>query len=84
MPGGPAAGVAAARHQPFERPPHGRRSPRSPGQPPPTKAASAVAECVEAGIQNGFEAGLAAERKHLVSLRHTPEAREKLAAFLKR
>lgn len=51
---------------------------------PPSKAASAVAECVEAGIQNGFEAGLAAERKHLVSLRHTPEAREKLAAFLKR
>lgn len=51
---------------------------------PPTEAASAVAACVEAGVQNGFDAALERERDHLVRLRHTPAAREKLSAFLRR
>jgi len=51
---------------------------------PGTEAAAAVAECVEIGVQNGFDAALDRERFHLVRLRHTPAAREKLAAFLKR
>ena len=50
---------------------------------PATDAANAVLECVEVGIKNGWQSALAAERKHLVALRHTPVAREKLAQFLK-
>ena len=48
-----------------------------------TDAALAVLDCVDIGINNGWNAALAAERKHLVALRHTPTAREKLAQFLK-
>jgi len=51
---------------------------------PDTDAARAVAECVAIGVQNGFDAALERERADLVRLRHTPAAREKLAAFLKR
>lgn len=45
-------------------------------------AAEAVFACVEVGIANGWHAALAAERKHLVALRHTEVAREKLVQFL--
>lgn len=46
-------------------------------------AANAVLDCVEIGINEGWQAALAAERAHLVALRRTPVAREKLAQFLK-
>ncbi len=48
-----------------------------------TEASNAVMECVEIGLKSGWQAALAAERKHLVALRHTSAAREKLAQFLK-
>jgi 3-hydroxyacyl-CoA dehydrogenase/enoyl-CoA hydratase/3-hydroxybutyryl-CoA epimerase len=51
---------------------------------PDTPAAHAVVEAVTIGIADGWTAAIAAERRLLVGLRHTPEAREKLAAFLKR
>ena len=49
-----------------------------------TEAARAVADCVHLGVQNGFTAALEHEQRELTRLRHTPAAREKLAAFLKR
>jgi enoyl-CoA hydratase/carnithine racemase len=48
---------------------------------PDTPAAHAVVEAVEIGIAEGFSAGIAAERRLLVSLRHTEAARSKLEAF---
>ncbi len=48
----------------------------------PTDAAAAVIDCVEVGVRSGWKAALVAERSHLVSLRSTPVAREKLAQFL--
>ncbi len=49
----------------------------------PTSAhASACLDCVEQGVTAGWLAAVAAERTHLVRLRHTPEARAKLQAFL--
>ncbi|MBX3354111.1 MAG: enoyl-CoA hydratase/isomerase family protein [Phycisphaeraceae bacterium] len=51
---------------------------------PDTEVARAVAECVHAGIQNGFAAALELEQRELIRLRHTPPAREKMAAFLKK
>ncbi|MBM4111980.1 MAG: enoyl-CoA hydratase/isomerase family protein [Phycisphaerae bacterium] len=51
---------------------------------PATESAAAVAECVDAGVRSGWDAALERERANLVRLRHTPAAREKLAAFLKR
>jgi enoyl-CoA hydratase/carnithine racemase len=53
-------------------------------QVPRTPAANAVLEAIEIGIEDGFIAGLAAERRLLVSLRHTPIAREKIAGFFAR
>ena len=53
------------------------------GTLPATDSAKAILNCVEIGIKSGWQAALAAERKHLVALRHTPFAREKLAQFLK-
>lgn len=46
--------------------------------------AHACFDCVEQGITHGWERAVAAERAHLVRLRHTPEARAKLQAFLSR
>jgi enoyl-CoA hydratase/carnithine racemase len=43
--------------------------------------ARAVVQAVEAGLSRGWEAALAMEREKLVHLRHTPAAREALAAF---
>ncbi|MCE9619699.1 MAG: enoyl-CoA hydratase/isomerase family protein [Planctomycetes bacterium] len=51
---------------------------------PKTAASRAVVDSIEAGIHGGFDAGVAREQKHLIALRHTPEARAKLEAFLKR
>lgn len=49
----------------------------------PTDSARAVIDCIETGVRGGWQAALAAERRHLIALRHTPLAREKLAQFLK-
>jgi len=51
---------------------------------PDTPAANAVVEAVEIGIEEGWAAGAAAERRLLVSLRRTPAARAKLDAFFAR
>lgn len=48
---------------------------------PDTGAARAVAGCVEAGLRDGWEAGTGAERRELIRLRHTREARERIEAF---
>ena len=48
---------------------------------PDSPAAHAVIEAVEIGLVDGFSAGIAAERRLLVSLRHTKIARSKLQAF---
>ncbi|MSR33464.1 MAG: enoyl-CoA hydratase/isomerase family protein [Phycisphaerales bacterium] len=53
-------------------------------QLPNTAAARAALDAVRAGLQHGFQAGLLCEQKHLIELRHTPEARACLDAFLKR
>jgi enoyl-CoA hydratase/carnithine racemase len=44
-------------------------------------AAMAVCEAVHAGVEQGLDAGLAAERRLLVALRGTDETRKKLNAF---
>ncbi|MEM1166326.1 MAG: enoyl-CoA hydratase/isomerase family protein [Planctomycetota bacterium] len=49
-----------------------------------TDSARSVAECIETGLKHGWDAGLAAEHQHLVDLRHTKTATEKLEAFLGR
>ena len=49
-----------------------------------TAAAIAVIDAVQAGCAGGFDAAVEREQLHLVDLRHTPEARAKLDAFLKR
>lgn len=51
---------------------------------PDNDAARAVIECVRSGMANGFATALETERRLLVSLRHTPTAREKLEAFFAR
>lgn len=51
------------------------------GRLPATGAALAVADCVEVGVTRGWEAALAAERAHLVRLRHTPEAKSAIEGF---
>ncbi len=45
---------------------------------------AACLDAVRTGLLHGWDAALACERAHLVKLRHTPEARAKLDAFLKR
>jgi 3-hydroxyacyl-CoA dehydrogenase/enoyl-CoA hydratase/3-hydroxybutyryl-CoA epimerase len=47
-------------------------------------ASIAVIDAVQAGCEGGFDAAVEREQLHLVDLRHTPEARRKLDAFLKR
>jgi enoyl-CoA hydratase/carnithine racemase len=49
---------------------------------PDTPAAHAVVEAVEIGIAEGWAAARAAERRLLVSLRHTEPARRGIGAFL--
>jgi enoyl-CoA hydratase/carnithine racemase len=45
-------------------------------------AAAAVFDAVEVGLRDGWTKAVDAERRHLIRLRHTPEARAKLEAFL--
>lgn len=54
------------------------------GELPRTAQADAVAEAVDAGLLHGWKHAVATEQRHLVRLRHTPEARERLAAFFSR
>lgn len=49
---------------------------------PDTPSANAVREAVAIGIEQGWGEAIAAERRLLVGLRHTPQAREKLDSFL--
>ena len=49
---------------------------------PASAHADACFDCVATGTARGWDAAVAAERAHLVRLRHTPEARAKLTAFL--
>jgi len=51
------------------------------GDPPATPSAESVLACVEAGLNDGWPAGIKAEREHLVRLRHTPEAVEAIEGF---
>ena len=51
---------------------------------PDTDATRAVIECLETGIQQDWTSAIAAERRLLTGLRHTPAARERLEAFLAR
>ena len=51
---------------------------------PSTPAALAVCDLVEFGLEHGWSAACERERHTLVGLRHTPQAREKLSAFLKK
>jgi enoyl-CoA hydratase len=46
-----------------------------------TAAAAAVRAAVDSGLTKGWEAAIATERRELVRLRHTPEAKAALAAF---
>jgi enoyl-CoA hydratase/carnithine racemase len=51
---------------------------------PRTPAAQAVVEAVRIGMEEGLAAGLAAERRLLVGLRHTEEAKKSMAKFFAR
>lgn len=51
------------------------------GDLPDTDAARAVVDCVRSGTEHGFMTALETEQRMLVSLRHTPTARERLEAF---
>lgn len=44
-------------------------------------AVEAVFDAVACGLREGWQQAIAAERRHLIRLRHTPEARAKLEAF---
>lgn len=48
---------------------------------PETPSATAIMECVDIGLTQGWEAACAAERAHLVRLRHTEEAKAALEKF---
>ena len=48
---------------------------------PQTPAAQAVVDALDIGLTRSYLDALDAERHHLVRLRHTPQAREALAAF---
>jgi 3-hydroxyacyl-CoA dehydrogenase/enoyl-CoA hydratase/3-hydroxybutyryl-CoA epimerase len=51
---------------------------------PQTPSAIAVCDLVQFGLDHGWSAACERERHTLVGLRHTPQAREKLAGFLKK
>jgi enoyl-CoA hydratase/carnithine racemase len=48
---------------------------------PGTESARAVAEAVDAGLTRGWPGAVETEQRHLVRLRHTPEAKAALEAF---
>lgn len=49
-----------------------------------TGPSRAVLDCVRIGLASGWADGCGAERKHLVNLRHTPDATERIRAFFDR
>lgn len=49
-----------------------------------TQAAAAVLDCVHVGLDRGWDKACAAERAHLVRLRHTPEAKAAIESFFAR
>ncbi|MEM7623745.1 MAG: enoyl-CoA hydratase-related protein [Planctomycetota bacterium] len=51
---------------------------------PATDAAAAVADCVDAGLANGWAAALRLERERLVHLRHTDAGKTAIAAFFEK
>jgi 3-hydroxyacyl-CoA dehydrogenase/enoyl-CoA hydratase/3-hydroxybutyryl-CoA epimerase len=51
---------------------------------PESPSIEAVFEAVEIGLEEGWQAGTAAERRLLISLRHTNYARKKLSGYLAR
>lgn len=51
---------------------------------PSTDAASSVADAVNAGLTQGWQAALDCERRHLVRLRRTPEGAAAIQAFFER
>lgn len=51
---------------------------------PETASARAVAEAVDAGLTQGWQAALDCERRHLVHLRRTPEGAAAIQAFFER
>lgn len=51
---------------------------------PETLAADAVAACIEAGLAMGWQAGLDAEREHLIRLRDTEDAQDAIHAFFEK
>ncbi|MEY4182452.1 MAG: hypothetical protein RLZZ217_1078 [Planctomycetota bacterium] len=55
-----------------------------PAWPTRWRRALAVCDLVEFGLEHGWSAACERERHTLVGLRHTPQAREKLSAFLKK
>lgn len=54
------------------------------GDLPKDDAANAVAECIEAGLSNGWKVALEHERSCLISLRKSETARMKIKAFFDR
>lgn len=54
------------------------------GAHPDTGPAHAVLDAVRIGLDQGFAQGCQSERKHLVNLRHTPDATERIRAFFDR
>lgn len=49
-----------------------------------TAAAEAVVDCIETSLRDGLEAGLQAERRHIVALRNTADTRARIEEFLHR
>jgi enoyl-CoA hydratase/carnithine racemase len=49
-----------------------------------TAAANAVADCIEASLHGGLEAGLQAERYNIVALRNTADTKDRIKGFLNR
>lgn len=54
------------------------------GELPQTGAARAVLDAIETGLTQGWQAALDCERRHLVSLRSSPEGRAAIQAFFER
>jgi enoyl-CoA hydratase/carnithine racemase len=54
------------------------------GSLPQTPAAAACVDALNVGLSRGYPAALDCERAHLVALRHTDTARQKLAEFFAR
>ncbi|MDQ7014019.1 MAG: enoyl-CoA hydratase/isomerase family protein [Planctomycetota bacterium] len=54
------------------------------GELPATEAAAAVADAVNAGLTEGWQAALDCERRHLVRLRRTPDGAAAIQTFFER